>query len=320
MCGVHREPRLEHVPVRLPLPPAQTARLALREPEGHEEPLSSLCRPKHGSRSWRNERRSAGRAAGRRFHLRHHAPHCSATVRPIRSCMTDRRVRMRQRTVNFAAKRFADMLFVTGLDRSDRGAAFPLARTGTSRRPGRAARSGCRQCGVERRTSRRAPDDRDQRCGSPRHGAVERSGVRCTGHRLGDRASRLWRHPARVTHGSRLRSDADRASNQPDWRLATAAMPSSHPRHRRLNSPRRSMRCSPIHPGIYGILIASPERVLAERYSAFGAPDRATPSWSMTKAVTCTLIGRLIHEGWLRFGLRSRAGAAVARSSRRSTI
>ena len=51
--------------------------------------------------------------------------------------------------------------------------------------------------------------------------------------------------------------------------------------------------------GAYGILIASPERVLAERYSAFGAPDRATPSWSMTKAVTCTLIGRLIHEGWL---------------------
>jgi CubicO group peptidase (beta-lactamase class C family) len=52
-------------------------------------------------------------------------------------------------------------------------------------------------------------------------------------------------------------------------------------------------------PGIYGILIASPDRILAERYSACGAPDRATPSWSMTKAVTCTLIGRLIHEGWL---------------------
>src|SRR6201999_3877947 len=32
--------------------------------------------------------------------------------------------------------------------------------------------------------------------------------------------------------------------------------------------------------GIYGILIASPERVLSERYSAFGAPDRPTPSWS----------------------------------------
>jgi CubicO group peptidase (beta-lactamase class C family) len=52
-------------------------------------------------------------------------------------------------------------------------------------------------------------------------------------------------------------------------------------------------------PGIYGVLIASPDRVLAERYSAFGAPDRATPSWSMTKAITCTLVGRMIKQGWL---------------------
>jgi CubicO group peptidase (beta-lactamase class C family) len=51
-------------------------------------------------------------------------------------------------------------------------------------------------------------------------------------------------------------------------------------------------------PGIYGVLIASPDRVLLERYSDFGAPDRATPSWSMTKAITCTLIGRMLHEGW----------------------
>ncbi len=52
--------------------------------------------------------------------------------------------------------------------------------------------------------------------------------------------------------------------------------------------------------GVYGVLIARPDRVLTERYSAFGAPDRPTPSWSMTKAITCTVIGRLIHEGWLR--------------------
>jgi CubicO group peptidase (beta-lactamase class C family) len=51
--------------------------------------------------------------------------------------------------------------------------------------------------------------------------------------------------------------------------------------------------------GAYGILIATPDRVLCERYSAFGAPGRATPSWSMTKAITCTVIGRLIREGWL---------------------
>jgi hypothetical protein len=51
--------------------------------------------------------------------------------------------------------------------------------------------------------------------------------------------------------------------------------------------------------GAYGILIAAPERILCERYNAFGAADRATPSWSMTKAITCTVIGRLIQQGWL---------------------
>ena len=51
--------------------------------------------------------------------------------------------------------------------------------------------------------------------------------------------------------------------------------------------------------GAYGILIANSERVLCERYSEFGAADRATPSWSITKAITCTVIGRLIQEGWL---------------------
>ncbi len=51
--------------------------------------------------------------------------------------------------------------------------------------------------------------------------------------------------------------------------------------------------------GTYGILIATPERILCERYSEFGAADRPTPSWSMTKAITCTVIGRLIREGWL---------------------
>jgi CubicO group peptidase (beta-lactamase class C family) len=51
--------------------------------------------------------------------------------------------------------------------------------------------------------------------------------------------------------------------------------------------------------GAYGVLIATPERILCERYSEFGAADRPTPSWSMTKAVTCTVIGRLIQEGWL---------------------
>jgi len=52
-------------------------------------------------------------------------------------------------------------------------------------------------------------------------------------------------------------------------------------------------------PGAYGVLVATPDRVLTERYSAFGRADRATPSWSMTKAITCTVIGRMVHDGWL---------------------
>jgi len=52
-------------------------------------------------------------------------------------------------------------------------------------------------------------------------------------------------------------------------------------------------------PGVYGLLVASPERVLFERYGAGGAPDRVTPSWSMNKSMTGSLIGRLIELGWL---------------------
>ena len=48
---------------------------------------------------------------------------------------------MRQRTVNFAAKRFADMLYVTGLDRGTAERHFRWRALAASRRPGRAARS-----------------------------------------------------------------------------------------------------------------------------------------------------------------------------------
>jgi CubicO group peptidase (beta-lactamase class C family) len=52
-------------------------------------------------------------------------------------------------------------------------------------------------------------------------------------------------------------------------------------------------------PGVYGLLVASPERILFERYGVGGAPDRVTPSWSLNKSMTGTLIGRLIRLGWL---------------------
>jgi hypothetical protein len=58
-------------------------------------------------------------------------------------------------------------------------------------------------------------------------------------------------------------------------------------------------RCLAESPGVYGILVATPDRILFERYGIGGAPDRVTPSWSMNKSMTGTLIGRLINLGWL---------------------
>jgi hypothetical protein len=52
-------------------------------------------------------------------------------------------------------------------------------------------------------------------------------------------------------------------------------------------------------PGVYGILVATPDQILFERYAIGGAPDRVTPSWSMNKSMTGTLVGRLINLGWL---------------------
>ncbi len=51
--------------------------------------------------------------------------------------------------------------------------------------------------------------------------------------------------------------------------------------------------------GVYGLLVAVADRILFERYGTGGAPDRVTPSWSMNKSMTGTLIGRMIHLGWL---------------------
>ncbi len=53
-------------------------------------------------------------------------------------------------------------------------------------------------------------------------------------------------------------------------------------------------------PGVYGLLVGSPDQILFERYGAGGAPDRVTPSWSMNKSMTGSLIGRQIALGWLQ--------------------
>jgi CubicO group peptidase (beta-lactamase class C family) len=199
---------------------------------------------------------------------------------------------MRQRTVNFAAKRFADMMYVTGLDRSTAERHFrwrPLAAPG-----GLTARPDVSGRDSELIEAHRAgritieTNDTDRRAtvrwGDVGGSAIARSGY--GGILLGSRATPSF-DPVPIER----RTNPTRAWPYGDMVIPPAPPPTE------LTAALDVLFAN--SPGIYGILIASPERVLAEHYSGFGSLDRATPSWSMTKAVTCTLIGRLIHEGWL---------------------
>jgi CubicO group peptidase (beta-lactamase class C family) len=206
---------------------------------------------------------------------------------------------IRQRTVNFAAKRFADMMYVTGLDRSTAEQHFrwrPLGVPGgLSGRPDVSGDQG--EMIAAHRSGRLTieTNDADRRAtvrwSDPAFGAaLSGSAIARPGYGgilLGSRDKPLF-DPVPI---ARSKPAADRS-----WPHGDAVEPPRPPPSELAAAIDALFARSP---GIYGILIASPERVLAERYSAFGAPDRATPSWSMTKAVTCTLVGRLIHEGWL---------------------
>src|SRR5580692_7547370 len=205
---------------------------------------------------------------------------------------------LRQRTVNFAAKRMVDMLYVSSLDRETADRHFrwrPAAAPGDlTSRP--AADDPAPLIAAHRAGDIRIEtDDADRRVkvvwndpdfGEPVLGAaIARPGY--GGILLGQHPAPLF-DPQPI---ARRLPDAERP-----WPLGTAVeTPPPAPSaladaldHFFTNSA-----------GAYGILIATPDRVLCERYSAFGMPGRVTPSWSMTKAITCTLIGRLIHEGWL---------------------
>jgi hypothetical protein len=205
---------------------------------------------------------------------------------------------LRQRTVNFAAKRLTDMRYVTGLDRPTAERHF---RWRPAVAPGglgfRAAPDGQAELAAAHRRGDIAIEmnDADRRVivrwndagfGEPVAGAaVARPGY--GGIVLGPHAG-LQFSPQPV---SRKRPDADLA-----WPLGAAVETSSSPPADMARALDAFFGASV---GAYGILIATPDRVLCERYSEFGAADRVTPSWSMTKAITCTVIGRLIHEGWL---------------------
>jgi hypothetical protein len=205
---------------------------------------------------------------------------------------------LRQRTVNFAAKRLADMRYVSGLDRVTTERHF---RWRPAVAPGglgfRAAPDGQAELAAAQRRGDILVemDDADRRVtvrwndadfDEPVIGAaIARAGY--GGIVLGPHA-KLQFEPQPV---SRRRPAPGRA-----WPLGVAVETPPLP-------PAEVARALDSFfggsAGAYGILIATPERILCERYSEFGAADRATPSWSMTKAITCTVIGRLIQEGWL---------------------
>jgi CubicO group peptidase (beta-lactamase class C family) len=205
---------------------------------------------------------------------------------------------LRQRTVNFAAKRFADMLYVTGLDRETAEQHFrwrAVTLPGSlSERPGagdqaallaaqRAGAIGIETDNLDRRVTVTWNDPAFDRpvTGS----AIARKNY--GGILLGPHAvpafnpKPIERHLPGAGHA---------------WPLGEAVEPPAPPPVKLVAALKTFFANSR---GAYGILIASPEQILVERYSTFGGPDRATPSWSMTKAITCTLIGRLIHDGWL---------------------
>jgi CubicO group peptidase (beta-lactamase class C family) len=207
-------------------------------------------------------------------------------------------IALRRRSVNFAAKRYADMMFVSGLDRATADRHFrpraAMVPGGLSGRPvGPALQTALKAAHAEGRftvetdpTDRRATvtwNDRD--LGEPVIGrAIARPGYGSTV--LGEHTAPRF-EPRAI---ARQNTDRGRA-----WPLGDA-VETPAPAPAAMTSALDAFFASSA--GAYGVLIGTPDRVLVERYSDFGVVERATPSWSMTKAITCTVIGRMIHEGW----------------------
>ena len=208
---------------------------------------------------------------------------------------------LRQRSVNFAAKRYVDMMFVSGLDRSTadrrfraRAAAVPAGLS--ARAVGLSVRDALLTAHREGRfaiqtdaTGRRAAVTwNDPGFGDPITGsAVAPPGY--GGIVLGQH--RAPRFEPRVVP----RQIADEGR---DWPTGGAVEPPPSAPPAMVTALDRFFANSPSTSSTYGVLIGTPDRVLVERYSDFGAVDRATPGWSMTKAITCTLLGRMLYEGW----------------------
>ncbi len=205
---------------------------------------------------------------------------------------------VRQRTVNFAAKRFADMLYVSGLDRDTaarhfrwRAVALP---GGLNRRPA-AGDQAVLDAAYRAGHITAEPDNTEQRVTVSWDGPdFQRRVVGAAIARPNYGGILLGPHAVPAFHPQPIERQLPAAGHA--WPFGSA-VETPPPPPVKLVAALRTFFANSV--GAYGILIASPEQILVERYSPFGAADRATPSWSMNKAFTCTLIGRLIQEGWL---------------------
>jgi len=200
------------------------------------------------------------------------------------------------RIAGYTAKRYVDMLYVSGLDRAtadrhSRPAAAALPGGLSEAREAGAAQADGAAAFRDGRIAVRA-DDADRRItvrwdeAEVEAHAIARAGY--GGILLGPH-SKPGFDPVPVA-----RRAAD--PNRP-WPLGDAVNAPPPPAKALASAADELFSKSP---GIYGLLIARADRITFERYSAHGAPDRATPSWSMTKSITATQIGRLVQEGWLR--------------------
>lgn len=205
---------------------------------------------------------------------------------------------LRRRELAFAAKRLVDMAFVTGLGWEEAMHRFVwrgfLPPGGLATRRDGSARQAALKAAFAAGDIRVTPDIEDRRVrliwndptlGAPTEGhAIAPPGW--GGVVLGTQAE-----PGFTPHAiARKTPSPDRAWPLGDGVAEPAAAPDLAAAVARLFE--RS-------PGAYGILVGSPDAVLFEAYGKGGAADRVTPSWSVNKSMTGSLIGRLIQQGWL---------------------
>lgn len=206
---------------------------------------------------------------------------------------------LRQRGINFIAKRYVDMMFVTGLDRATADDRFrwsgvtipgPLSSRRTSPSGNlpleKAHRDGALTISADPTHRRVTVTWRDDKFGPP---VVSHAIARPSfgGILLGPHTEPKF--DARLV--KRRQADPKRAWPLGDGVETGKSIPSS------VQAEADTLFAN--SRGLYGVLIASPDRILFERYGEHGRPDRPTVTWSVTKSVTATLIARLIHMGWL---------------------